>query len=295
MLNKVLDGTQCHPDLAVSWCINAKNSLHSVHGFSPYQLAIGKNPKLASVLNEKAPALTRQPISKIVSNNLDAIQKAREDFILSENSEKIRQAISHNIRSSGDVNYVTGDSVYYKRIDSKEWHGPAKVLGQDGQQVLVKNGSNYIRVHPCCLQLIHENPEISKTPTTEAQENDQKNYRQSLNSKQSHPILDTLDSENEEQENNHNNYNVEAAQPQNIEEDTPTTNQAYPEYERPLQLNNKNLKNKLAKLQPKTKKKYKANENDNLQSAEIISRAGKSSRKTEIGGTLETCRVIRNP
>ena len=149
MLNKVLDGTQCHPDLAVSWCINAKNSLHSVHGFSPYQLAIGKNPKLASVLNEKAPALTRQPISKIVSNNLDAIQKSREDFILSENSEKIRQAISHNIRSSGDVNYVTGDSVYYKRIDSKEWHGPAKVLGQDGQQVLVKNGSNYIRVYPC--------------------------------------------------------------------------------------------------------------------------------------------------
>ena len=266
-----------------------------MHGFSPYQLAIGKNPKLASVLNEKAPALTRQPISKIVSNNLDAIQKSREDFILSENSEKIRQAISHNIRSSGDVNYVTGESVYYKRIDSKEWHGPAKVLGQDGQQVLAKNGSNYNRVHPCCLQLIHENPEISKTPTTEVQENDQKNYRQSLNNKQSHPILDTSDSEDEEQENNHNNYNVEAAQPQNIEEDTPTKNQAYPEYERPLQLNNKNLKNKLAKLRPKTKKIYKANENDNLQSAEIISRAGKSSGKTEIGGTSETCRVISNP
>ena len=146
------------------------------------------------------------------------------------------------------MNYVTGDSVYYKRIDSKEWHGPAKVLGQDGQQVLAKNGSNYNRVHPCCLQHIHENPEISKTPTTEAQENDQKNYRQSLNNKQSHPILDTSDSEDEEQENNHNNYNAETAQPQNIEGDTPTTNQAYPEYERPSQLNDKNLKNKLAKL-----------------------------------------------
>ena len=63
---------------------------------------------------------------------------------------------------------VTGDSVYYKRIDSKEWHGPAKVLSQDGQQVFVKNGSNYIQVHPCRLQLINENPEIPKTPTTEA-------------------------------------------------------------------------------------------------------------------------------
>ena len=146
------------------------------------------------------------------------------------------------------MKYVTGDSVYYKCIDSREWHGPAKVLGQDGQQVFVKNGSNHIRVHPCCLQLIHENPEISKTPTTVAQENDQKHYRQSPNNKHSHPILDTLDSEDEEQRNNHNDYNVETAQPQNIKEDTPTTSQAYPEYERPSQLNDKKLKNKLAKL-----------------------------------------------
>ena len=120
-----------------------------VYGFSPYQLAISKNPKLPSISNEKVPALTHQPISKIVSNNLDAILKAREAFISSKNSEKIRQTLSHNIRSSGDVKYISGDSVYYKRIDSKEWHGPAKVLGQDGQQVLVKNGSNYIRVYPC--------------------------------------------------------------------------------------------------------------------------------------------------
>ena len=99
--------------------MDLKNSLHSVHGFSPYQLAIDKNPKLPSVLNKKAPALTRQPISKIVSNNLDAIHKSREAFISSENSEKIRQALSHNIRSSGDVKYVNGDSFNYKRIDSK--------------------------------------------------------------------------------------------------------------------------------------------------------------------------------
>ena len=119
--------------------------------------------------------------------------------------------------------------------------------------MLVKNGSNFIPVHPCHLQFINENPEIPKTPTTERQENEQKHYRQLPNNKQSHPILDTLDSEDEEQENNHNNHHVETAQPQNIEEDTPTTNQAYPEYERPPQLNNKNLKNKLAKLRPKPK------------------------------------------
>ena len=156
---------------SISWCINAKNSLHSVQEFSPYQLAIGKNPKLLSTLNEKAPALTCQPESKIVSSNLGAIYRAREAFIASKNFKKIRRALSQNIRTSGNTKYITGntkyitgntkyitgDSVYYKHMDSREWHKPAKVLGQDSQQVLIKNGSTYIRVQPCCLQLINQN------------------------------------------------------------------------------------------------------------------------------------------
>ena len=115
MLDQVLEDTQCHPDLAVSWCINAKISLHSIHGFSFYQLAIAKSPKLPSTLNKKVPVLARQPASRIVSNNLDVIYRARETFIASENSEKIRRALSHNVRTSGDVKYITGDCVYYRQ------------------------------------------------------------------------------------------------------------------------------------------------------------------------------------
>ena len=65
---------------------NAKYCLHSIHGLSPYQLAIGKNSKLVSSLNKKAPALTHQPVSKIVSSNLDVIHRAIEVFTASENS-----------------------------------------------------------------------------------------------------------------------------------------------------------------------------------------------------------------
>ena len=36
---------------------------------------------------------------------------------------------------------------------------PAKVLGQDRQQVLVKNGSSYHCIHPCRLQLINNHPQ----------------------------------------------------------------------------------------------------------------------------------------
>ena len=103
MLNKVLEDTECHPDLALSWCINAKQALYSIHGFYAYKLAVGKNLKLPLTLNENVPALTRQPVSKIVSSNLDTIYRAREAFIASQNSEKIGQPPSHNIRMSGDV------------------------------------------------------------------------------------------------------------------------------------------------------------------------------------------------
>ena len=33
---------------------------------------------------------------------------------------------------------ISGDSAYFKRASDKRWKGPRKVLGQDGQQVLVK-------------------------------------------------------------------------------------------------------------------------------------------------------------
>ena len=61
----------------------------------------------------------------------------------------------HNIRTSQDTKYCSGDLVYYKQKDNNYWKGPGTVIGQDGQQVLVKHSSSYVRVHPCQLQLIN--------------------------------------------------------------------------------------------------------------------------------------------
>ena len=36
--------------------------------------------------------------------------------------------------------------------------GPGKVLGQDGQQVLFKHESIYVRCHPCCLSFVKGPP-----------------------------------------------------------------------------------------------------------------------------------------
>ena len=118
MLDKVIADTHCNIEIAISWCVNAKNSLCNIHGFSPYQLVLGTNPKLPSFMIDQPPALTAKPTSKILAKNLEALHKARESFIACENSERIRRALSHNIRTSGDIKYLTGDRVYFKRANN---------------------------------------------------------------------------------------------------------------------------------------------------------------------------------
>ena len=76
---------------------------------------IVRNPNFPNVHDNKPPALEGKSTSKIVSENLAALHAARQAFIESESSEKIRRALRYQTRSHGDVAYFTGDDVYYKR------------------------------------------------------------------------------------------------------------------------------------------------------------------------------------
>ena len=69
-------------------CVNSQNSLANVHGFSPFQLALGQNPKLTLVFNDKPPAMSSPTTSKILINNLTALHNAREAYVAIESSEK---------------------------------------------------------------------------------------------------------------------------------------------------------------------------------------------------------------
>ena len=103
---------------------------------------------------------------------MNAFYSAREAFIQSERSERIRRALNSNTRTYSDVAFLNGDVVYYKRKDSRKWKGPATVLGKDGQQVLLKHGGYYVRVHPCKLRLANCNAKQSsnKEDTTETKQ-----------------------------------------------------------------------------------------------------------------------------
>ena len=118
------DSQHLDMDLTLAWCLNPKNSLANMHGFSPFQLVFGQNPKLPSTFTDKLPALIQHNTSTILTDSLTAPHKARQAFMSSESSERIRRALNNNVRTSGDTKYITGDNVYYKKINEKSWRGP---------------------------------------------------------------------------------------------------------------------------------------------------------------------------
>ena len=127
-------------EITLQWVINA-------HGFSPYQLVFGMNTRPPNVLSNGPPALEGLSESKIIASILRSMHEARKTFIKSESSEKILCALRHNLRSYKDAIFTTGVDIYYMRNNSKRWKGPGKVIGVDGQQILVKHGSFYITCH----------------------------------------------------------------------------------------------------------------------------------------------------
>ena len=202
MLTKTYAEGKCSLKLALNWAIHAKNSLANVHGFAPYQLAIGYTPSLPSVMVSKPPALEDPSTSEVLVNNLKAMAAARKAFIESENSEKIRRALRHNIRPSSSNKFVTGDIVYYKRNDSKKWKGPGTVIGRDTQQILIKHGGTYVRVHPCRVMLENQSYNGSGAPVSNLDSdavNESENCNSSGHDSKAAPGCDLFPSDSEEE------------------------------------------------------------------------------------------------
>ncbi len=151
-VNKVLADGDCSLEVAISWAVAAKNSLASVYGFSPNILVFGKNPNFPSVFTNTPPANNPTCLNDYVAENLNAMHLARKAFVEQESAERLRRALYRKSRTYSNVIYHQGDKVYYWRNDRSESHGPAVVIGRDGQQILLKHGGVYIRVHPCRMQ-----------------------------------------------------------------------------------------------------------------------------------------------
>jgi hypothetical protein len=134
-------------NILLGWANMAKNSLHINHGFSSHQLVFGRNPNLPNILSDKLPALEGKTMSIIFAQHLNTLHTAREEFIKSEASERIRRALRHKVRMT-QQKYECGQSVYYKRDGKTQWLGPAKVVAQDGKLIFIRHGGALLRVTP---------------------------------------------------------------------------------------------------------------------------------------------------
>ena len=157
---KTMEDAKCSMETALAWAVCAKNSLQNTFGYSPNQLVFGVNVHLPSVEHNEPPALKAPQHSDLVRENLNALHKARENFIKSESSERIKRALRHNVRTYVEVEFSPGEKVYYKRRTVKGWKGPAKVVGKETNFVLIRHGASYYRCHPCQLMKInsHDTP-----------------------------------------------------------------------------------------------------------------------------------------
>ena len=146
-VNKIIEDVQCSVEIALSWAINAKNSLQNIHGFSSYQLVFGHNPNIPTVSTNNLPALEGISTSKIIADQLNALHIARQEFIKSESSEKLRHALKSKTRTHSNIRFLQGETVFYKDEDDKRWKGSAVVIGQDGSKVLLKIPTGLKSIH----------------------------------------------------------------------------------------------------------------------------------------------------
>ena len=138
----------------------------------------------------------------------------------------------HNIRPSCHNEFFTGDQVFYKRNDSKRWKGPSKVLAHDGQQVLIKHGDIYERVHPCRV-ILGRNDQCSQN-VIDRQRQDKKidqstdNKVNELNHNMDDDYQDEVSLEDVEIENDTTDSTVQQEEPEKIQNDGATDSHPMP-------------------------------------------------------------------
>ena len=125
-MEKVMSDVGCSLEVALAWCISAKNSLLNSYGYSPNQLVFVYNRNVPSVMRNKPPTLDGVTASKLIALHLNALHSARKRFIDSE-------ALRHKTRLSTSKVFQSAGQVFYKRSDSGYWKVPGTAVWYDNK------------------------------------------------------------------------------------------------------------------------------------------------------------------
>ena len=78
MMEKVMSDVGCSLEVALAWCISAKNSLLNSYGYITNQLVFAYNPNFSSVMQNKPPAFEGIIASKLVGKICENIARIRQ-------------------------------------------------------------------------------------------------------------------------------------------------------------------------------------------------------------------------
>ena len=176
MMAKLLSDVKCSLDVALAWCLSAKNSLYNSYGYSPNQLVFGYNTNFASVLNTQLPAQNSVTSGELISSHLNSMHAATERFIETEADDFEEPSCTKQELPQVCFFYQNGNQVYYKKNNLRYWKGPETVIGIDSNLVFVRHGGEYVRVNPCNLQLVKDPLKDHKGETVDNDSQDVQNY-----------------------------------------------------------------------------------------------------------------------
>ena len=123
-------------------------------GFSPQQSVYGVSSRWPDFVAAKLPALAETPVPSdhvghYMVKFLDAMYRAREKFHAADVRAKVLLAKRSRPSTNRQVALVTGDTLFYFESLEKgkdSWHGPAVVIGADGDFVVLRHGGSVRRV-----------------------------------------------------------------------------------------------------------------------------------------------------
>ena len=274
MMETIIDETGCSRRVALGWCNNAKNSLSNHYGFSPYQLILGRNPNFPSVLIDNLPALSGETKSEEVARHLNVKLAARKAFVECEASDKMRRALRHNVRESTTMIYESGDKVYYKRMNSDCWRGPATVIGKDAHQVIVNHGGHLVRVHPVSMRHVKEDLNNKEPDSSESSDKIRMKAKEVPRSIEKEATGDRI-IDDEEEEDSENNAQVEVQNDDNTDAEENTLQKEA------------ESKKKVPTARTRIEFRVEGTE-DCWQEAVVLNRAGKVGGKHEMWMNVQT-------
>ena len=128
------------PEIALSWSVQACNTLELREGISPHMIVFGHNPVHPTLADYRPGNEENTPeVSRQVSDHIRAMLKAREEFCALESDRVLRAALKQRLYTKCD-NVQGGDWIYFRQNNSTVWKGPVKVTSRDGKKIFVLNG-----------------------------------------------------------------------------------------------------------------------------------------------------------